>query len=107
MYVGRWMTGADAVFMPDNEPRRVPMRAIMLVALAGLSLTALSGPSVAQSAYDYPWCAVRGDRSGAETCYFTSRAQCMETLAGIGGTCIRNPGYRGGDRYERRHYRDY
>jgi len=83
------------------------MRAIMLVALTGLSLTALSGPSVAQSAYDYPWCAVRGDRSGAESCYFTSRAQCMETLVGIGGTCIRNPGFRGGEQHERRRYRDY
>jgi hypothetical protein len=83
------------------------MRAFMLTALAGLSLTALAGPSVAQSAYDYPWCAVRGDRSGAESCYFATRAQCIETLSGIGGSCIQNPGYRGHYRSERRRYRDY
>ena len=83
------------------------MRATMLIALAGLSLIALTGPSLAQSAYDYPWCAVRGDRSGVESCYFATREQCMETLVGIGGTCIHNPGYRGPVRYERRRHREY
>ncbi|HEY1542777.1 MAG TPA: DUF3551 domain-containing protein [Xanthobacteraceae bacterium] len=78
------------------------MRAIMLVALAGLSVAALTRPGVAQSAYDYPWCALRGDRSGAESCYFRTYGQCMETLSGIGGSCIPNPSYRGPYRSEHR-----
>jgi uncharacterized protein DUF3551 len=83
------------------------MRAIILAGLTGLSVMALACPSVAQSAYDYPWCALRAGRSGGQSCYFTSYHQCMETLSGIGGVCIQNPGYRGGTTHERRRYRDY
>jgi len=82
------------------------MRAMLLIALSCLSLAALTSASVAQSAYDYPWCALRGGRGGGQSCYFTSYHQCMESLRGIGGTCIRNPGYRGSWRSERRR-RDY
>lgn len=78
------------------------MRAVTLIALAGLAVAVFTPPSVGQSPYDYPWCAVRGDRSGADSCYFRTYGQCMETLSGIGGTCIRNPGYRGPYRSERR-----
>ena len=46
-------------------------------------------------------------RGGGQSCYFTTHAQCVASLRGIGGSCIRNPGYRGPDRYERRRYRDY
>ncbi len=83
------------------------MRAIMLIALTGLAVAALPRPSGAQSAYDYPWCALRGDRGGGQSCYFTSREQCETTLSGIGGTCIQNPGYRGPTRYDRRRSRDW
>lgn len=54
--------------------------------------------SFAQSAYDYPWCAVYTKTTGATSCYYTSFQQCLATMRGIGGTCIRNP-Y---DRAERR-----
>jgi hypothetical protein len=83
------------------------MRAIMLIALTGLSLAALACPSVAQSAYDYPWCALRAGRSGGQSCYFMTYEQCMETLSGIGGSCIRSPYYRGPAPRERRRYRGY
>lgn len=76
------------------------MRAATLITLTGLAVASLATPSSAQSAYDYPWCALKGDRSGGQSCYFATRRQCEETLSGIGGTCIRNPGYRGS--YERR-----
>jgi Protein of unknown function (DUF3551) len=58
---------------------------------------ALLGPvtSHAQSAYSYRWCALYGDRSGAQSCYFQTRRQCEETLSGIGGSCIRSPYHRG------------
>jgi hypothetical protein len=64
--------------------------------------------SFAQSAYDYPWCAVYGGRvaSGAQSCYYKSFSQCMATMSGIGGTCVRSPYYRGPEaRSERRYYR--
>lgn len=67
----------------------------------GTALLTISTGAHAQSAYDYPWCGVRNDRSGAQSCYFATYAQCMQTMSGIGGYCIRSPYYRGG---RRRHY---
>ena len=81
------------------------MRTILSSALVGLAVIAQAGPSAAQSPYDYPWCALRGDRSGAQSCYFTSYGQCMASLRGIGGTCIRNPWQTHGSRSVRGPYR--
>jgi uncharacterized protein DUF3551 len=78
------------------------MRAILLLALAGLAVVSQAHPGAAQSAYDYPWCALRGDRSGAQSCYYTSYRQCMTALSGIGGSCIQSPYQRSGSRYDRR-----
>ena len=81
------------------------MRRLLLVALLGLGAVVQTQPGAAQIPYDYPWCAVRADRSGAQSCYFTSYGQCMASLRGIGGTCVRNlyqvrgPRYRGVDTY--------
>jgi hypothetical protein len=75
----------------------------LLVAVVGAAPS-----SFAQSAYDYPWCSIRGGwgGGGGQSCYFTSHAQCMASISGIGGTCIQNPGYRGPEvRTERRFYR--
>ena len=82
------------------------MRKMLLLALLGLGVVADTHPSAAQSAYDYPWCALRADRSGAQSCYYTSYGQCMTALGGIGGNCIRNPYQRDAPRYER-HPRGY
>jgi hypothetical protein len=67
----------------------------------------------AQSAYDYPWCGVytSGDGpGGGQACYYTSYAQCMATMRGL-GICTQSPYYRGPavreDRRYRRAYRDY
>ncbi len=70
--------------------------------IAGAALLAGTQASRAQSAYDYPWCAVYTNRSGAQACYYTSRAQCLATMWGIGGYCIESPYYRGAPRPERR-----
>jgi hypothetical protein len=44
--------------------------------------------------------------SGAQSCYYKSFSQCMATMSGIGGTCVRSPYYRGPEaRSERRYYR--
>jgi len=82
---------------------------------ASLVLAALMAAGTAahaQSAYDYPWCAIYGSRdgSGATSCYFATREQCLATISGIGGNCIRSPFYGQGprgDRPPRRARRDY
>jgi Protein of unknown function (DUF3551) len=78
------------------------MRKILLLAFLGVITQ--TNPSAAQTPYDYPWCALRGDKSGAQSCYYTSFGQCMADLIGIGGSCIRNP-YQSGPRYNRGPYR--
>ena len=80
------------------------MRLILKSMLVGGGIMA-SGLTMghAQSAYDYPWCAVYTNRSGAQACYYASYAQCMATMDGIGGFCMRSPYYRGP---EPRHYRE-
>jgi hypothetical protein len=76
-------------------------KGLVTLALAGAVLAAGDCASVAQSAYDYPWCSVRW-RSGAQSCYFSTYRQCMETISGIGGYCMRSPYYRGPRRGVRR-----
>jgi hypothetical protein len=74
----------------------------LLVAVVGAAPS-----SFAQSAYDYPWCALYGSRTagGAQSCYYRSYGECMATISGIGGSCVRSPYYRGPQRSERRYYR--
>jgi uncharacterized protein DUF3551 len=86
------------------------MRAMTLLALIGLAVLGSTRPGAAQSAYDYPWCALYGDKSGAQSCYYKTYGQCMATIRGIGGTCIRSPYYRGdsprGERRRRDNWRN-
>jgi Protein of unknown function (DUF3551) len=83
------------VLMQTDTTWEIPMRTVVLITLTGLAVAGLTCPSAAQSAYDYPWCGLRGDRGGGQSCYFATREQCETTLSGIGGVCIQNPGYRG------------
>ncbi len=85
---------------------------LLQASLVAAALLAAPGASFAQSAYDYPWCAVYTSQpgpGGATSCYYASYAQCMATMSGIGGYCIRSPYYRGGpaERPRRRGYREY
>jgi hypothetical protein len=64
-------------------------------AVVAVALLAAPTMSHAQSPYDYPWCAYYSRTSGATSCYFRSYQQCMTTLSGIGGFCMRSPYYRG------------
>jgi hypothetical protein len=87
------------------------MRLTHLV-FATAALLAATTAGHAQSAYDYPWCAIYGGRdgAGATSCYYATREQCMQTLSGIGGTCIRSPYYGHGPRSDQktpRRSRDY
>ncbi len=75
--------------------------------IVSAALLAATQAAQAQSAYDYPWCAVytgRGGPGGAMSCYYTSYAQCMQTMSGIGGYCTRSPYYGHGPRSRTRRY---
>jgi Protein of unknown function (DUF3551) len=65
---------------------RMPILSLLLIA------TALLGEihaAPAQSPTSYPWCARSYKmESSSISCYFTSRAQCMTTISGIGGYCF-------------------
>ena len=82
---------------------------------ASLLVAALlaAAPAAAQSAYDYPWCGVYTSNAGpggAQACYYTSYAQCMATMSGL-GFCTESPYYGHGPRSDRqqrrREYRKY
>jgi Protein of unknown function (DUF3551) len=67
---------------------------IFLLAIASAALMAIE-PASAQSPYSYPWCSRQTFGVTTTSCYFTSYAQCMKTISGIGGWCYKNPAYRG------------
>jgi hypothetical protein len=72
--------------------------------VAGLLAAA---PASAQSAYDYPWCGIYTSNQGAggaQSCYYTSYAQCMATMTGL-GYCTSSPYYRGPSEPPRRRFR--
>jgi hypothetical protein len=46
------------------------------------------------SAQNYPWCAQYSVRGGARNCGFSTYAQCMATVSGVGGYCEQNAMYR-------------
>ncbi len=53
-------------------------------------LALASVPRSAEAASYHPWC-FRGESSGAVSCYFDSKAQCMRTEGRTGGLCSENP----------------
>src|SRR5947207_1658610 len=91
-----------------GQPGDTPMRLLQASLMACAVLFAAKA-SHAQSAYDYPWCALYGGRGGggATSCYFATYEQCRQTLSGIGGSCIRSPYYREAPRSERQRRRDH
>ena len=64
------------------------VRRSMLGVLAAATFMAAGAPAHAQY---YPWCLVISDKTGAWTCYFTTREQCMASAGGNVGFCTRNP----------------
>lgn len=68
---------------------------ILLLFLVAAALLGDIQAASAQSAYSYPWCSRYFKRGGATSCYYTSYAQCMTTVSGIGGYCYQSPYYQG------------
>ena len=72
---------------------RLPILAIILP-LISAALFSENLAASAQSANFYPWCArYYKDGGGTPRCYFANREQCMESISGIGGYCVRNLQY--------------
>jgi hypothetical protein len=63
--------------------------------LIGTALMGGAREAAAQSAYDYRYCAIYTNKSGATACYYSNYEQCMATMRGIGGYCIESPYYTG------------
>ena len=55
-------------------------------------LVAITAPGTRAQAQNYPWCAQYMGLGGSN-CGFTTFAQCMATLAGMGGFCNANTQY--------------
>jgi hypothetical protein len=70
-----------------------PILALLLVGAALLGETEFVQAQAA--ATSYPWCALYlgGRATGARSCYYATREQCMETMSGIGGLCVESPYY--------------
>jgi len=65
----------------------------LFAAIVIASLTVLARPA---AAIEYPWCAQYGGTAdGGRNCGFSTLAQCMATVSGIGGGCQRNLFYEG------------
>jgi hypothetical protein len=64
------------------------------IAFAALTAAMLLAGTPAQASNEYPWCAHYGALGmGATNCGFSTRAQCLATISGIGGICQTNPRY--------------
>jgi len=67
------------------------MKAFLFVSALVVGIAGISAPADAQN---YPWCAQYSGRGGgARNCGFTTFDQCMATVSGIGGICVRNTQY--------------
>jgi hypothetical protein len=63
---------------------------IRLLALPAFAtaIALLAKPVQAQSP---PWCAIM-DNDGNTDCSYYTEQQCLQTVSGVGGVCIHNPG---------------
>ena len=71
---------------------RLSMLSLFLIAAALLGEIQAAS---AQSPTSYSWCSRYFGRGmgGATSCYYSSKAQCMATVSGIGGYCFQSPYY--------------
>lgn len=79
------------------------MRAILaatalIVAAGGLSSIGVTSAE----AREYPWCSRTSGSGFNPSCDFTSYAQCMATVSGQRGDCMRNPYIAYGEQRETR-----
>lgn len=66
------------------------MRAILLASVVLAGVACIGTHAKAQN---YPWCGFYGGKGGVTNCGFVSFDQCMATVSGTGGICMRNTQY--------------
>lgn len=67
------------------------MKALFVIFAIVAAVMAIDRPAQAQN---YPWCAqYSGGMGGAMNCGFSTYAQCMEDVSGVGGFCMLNNRY--------------
>jgi hypothetical protein len=68
------------------------MRILLFIAGGFAAILCIEKPAEAQN---YPWCAEYGGTpSGPTNCGFVTFQQCLDTISGIGGFCVRNNMYQ-------------
>jgi Protein of unknown function (DUF3551) len=68
------------------------MRLMLFITGVFVAILCIEKPAVAQN---YPWCAQYGATPSAPTnCGFVTFQQCLDTISGIGGFCVRNNTYQ-------------
>ncbi len=68
------------------------MKLLLFTLALLLATAAICGPAEAQN---YPWCAqYTGNMGGSMNCGFSTYAQCMADVSGLGGFCITNNRYQ-------------
>jgi hypothetical protein len=72
------------------------MTKLNLTLFAAIAIAAMAALARPAAAIEYPWCAQYGGMSdGGRNCGFSTLAQCLATVSGIGGGCERNLFYEG------------
>jgi Protein of unknown function (DUF3551) len=80
----------------NRNSKETSMRRLVIVLLfIAAALLGEGTAASAQSGRSYAFCAIYYgiDADGTPSCAFDTRAQCMETISGIGGFCIENEHY--------------
>ncbi len=68
------------------------MRFLLFISGVLIAILSIETPAEAQN---YPWCAQYGPTPSAPTnCGFVTFQQCLDTISGIGGFCVRNNMYQ-------------
>lgn len=57
--------------------------------ILALAILLIAGSAHAQN-YNQPWCAILDD-DGNLSCAYYNEQQCLATVSGVGGECVRNP----------------
>lgn len=63
------------------------LRAFVIAIISGAAVLSITDATYAQN---LPWCAIIYN-DGTTQCNFNTQQQCLQTISGVGGECIRNP----------------
>lgn len=62
-------------------------RSLTTIIIFSAAVLSITDPARTQN---LPWCAIM-DNDGTTQCGYLTQQQCLQTISGVGGECIRNP----------------